>query len=54
MILSEPSVDQPNHTSIEPPQSDPTVEASVTAIEQNIDHSNTIPEETQCLIMSLL
>ena len=34
---NEPSVDQPNDPPIEPPQSDPTIETSVTTVEQNID-----------------
>ena len=44
---NEPSADQPNDPPIDPPQSDPTIVPSVTAIEQNIEPSNTIPEETQ-------
>ena len=48
---NEPSVDQPNDPPIEPPQSDPIIETSATIVEQNIEPSNAIPEETQIQVI---
>ena len=48
---NEPSVDEPNDPPIDPPQSDPTIEDTVTAIEQNIKPSNAISDERQIQVI---
>ena len=38
------SMEQPNEPSVEPPSSDPTIDTSITAIEQNIKLPNPITD----------
>ena len=45
------STEQPDHSLIEPPHSDSTIETSVTTIVQNIEPSNTATEETQIQVI---
>ena len=51
----EPSIQtldhQPNDPPIEPPQSDPAIETTVTTVEQNIEFSTSTPEETQIKVI---
>ena len=42
---------QPNDPPIEPPQSDPTIETTVTMVEDNLEASTSTPEEMQIQVI---